>query len=161
MKVKWKIKQNKSLRENAKLILPLMFDEMMSYKDKVILHPRLKKELHEMRIAGKPLRYAMEIFETSFGKQFKVCLEEVKHLIEQMGQIHDCDVNIPILQNQLLEIRILNQNLYKKEKILTKPIRDLIHELREKRNLKFKEICDIIEKWGKENFREKIIKAMT
>ncbi len=138
-----------------------MFDEMMSRKDRVILHPRLKSELHQMRIAGKPLRYAMELFETTFGKEFKGCLEEVKKFIELLGQIHDIDIAIPVLQSHLREVRILNQGTVdRKERIKTKAVRELIHQQRDKRNLMFTEMCNILEKWEKENFREKLIKTI-
>lgn len=161
MREKWHIKSNKSFRENAGIILPEMFDEMVSHKDRVILHPRLKSELHQMRIAGKPLRYAMELFETTFGKEFKGCLEEIKKFIELLGQIHDIDIAIPVLQSHLREVRILNQGTAdRKERIKTKVVRELIRQQRDKRNLMFTEMCNILEKWEKANFREKLIKTI-
>ena len=71
MKRNYPIKKKLSFRENIQLTLPMMYDDFMSNKDRVINHPRMKTELHKMRIAGKPLRYAMEYAETTFGLEFK------------------------------------------------------------------------------------------
>ena len=71
MKKIYRVKAKKSLRENIQKILPGMYDDFMSYKDRVIGHPLLKTELHRMRITGKPMRYAMEYAEII--KDPKVC----------------------------------------------------------------------------------------
>lgn len=143
-------------------MLPAMLDEFMAHKDRVVQHPRLKGELHAMRIAGKPLRYAMEIFEPAFGKEYKECFEEVKHIIEMMGDIHDCDVARPVLQNHLQEIRIYNQlAANKKDRILTRAVRDFLRQKKEQRDRLFAEMCRILlEMWTKEPFKDKLIRSM-
>ncbi|MDB5076769.1 MAG: domain containing protein [Chloroflexi bacterium] len=55
-------------------------------------------ELHEMRIAAKHLRYALEIFRVCFGPDIDDRIADVKETQEQIGQIHDCDVLIEVLQ---------------------------------------------------------------
>jgi hypothetical protein len=95
MSKRWRIKPNKNLRENARMVVPLMMDDFLSHKGRVISHPRLKLDLHRMRLAGKTLRYAMEAFSPGFDVQFSSSLEELKQLLDTMGRIHDCDVNIP------------------------------------------------------------------
>lgn len=65
--------------------------------DLVSLSPALDdpskiKELHEMRIAAKRLRYTMEAFIPCFGEPLVKQIDEVKALQEQLGDIHDCDI---------------------------------------------------------------------
>src|SRR3970040_913871 len=88
------VKIKKSLLENSRTILPMMFDDFMLDKERVVNHPRLKKVLHAMRITGKPMRYIMELLEPSLGEDFKYCLNELKNVIELMGEIHDCDAAV-------------------------------------------------------------------
>jgi CHAD domain-containing protein len=155
------VKAKKSLRENIQIILPMMFDDFMSYHDRVLGHPRLKTELHRMRITGKPMRYAMEYAESAFGKNFKYCLEEIKNIIELMGEIHDCDATIPEIALQLRELRQFNRTLSNNgEKFSTSGLIGLIKELKQKRNKLYDDFSSILEKWVKESFRTKLISSM-
>jgi CHAD domain-containing protein len=161
MKRIYPAKKKLSFRENVQIILPLIYDDFISYKDRVVNHPRLKYELHRMRITGKPLRYAMEYSLPAFGEDFKKCLSEVKYIIELMGEIHDADVLKPELYLHLKEIRRYNSSLInRRERLSTNGIIKLIAETREKRRVMFEELCGIINKWSKENFRLRLIASM-
>ncbi len=161
MAQRWKIKTKKSFRENAYITLPAMYDRMMSYAEKVIDHPNLKEELHRMRIAGKPLRYAMEIYETIFGETFRKKLEEVKHVLELMGDIHDCDVNIPVLRDYLREIVLFNKSVPdRKQTLPTRLLRSMIADMRSERIAKFNELCPVLRSWNERNYREELIASM-
>ncbi len=48
--------------------------------------------LHAMRIAGKRLRYALEVFEPAYGEAFKPALRALRAVQDALGDIHDCDV---------------------------------------------------------------------
>jgi CHAD domain-containing protein len=48
--------------------------------------------LHELRISGKPLRYAMELAESCFNRGFNEYFLDVKKMIQLLGDIHDIDV---------------------------------------------------------------------
>ena len=67
-------------------------------------------ELHQMRIAAKRLRYSMEIFQplyvnhTPYGKDFIKVTEQVKALQEHLGEIHDADVLVPRLEQQMARL---------------------------------------------------------
>jgi CHAD domain-containing protein len=161
MKRTYPVKKKLSFRENIQIILPVIYDDFMSYKDRVVNHPRLKQELHRMRITGKPLRYAMEYAAPEFGEDFKNCLTEVKNIIELMGEIHDADVLIPELHTHLKEIRHYNRTLSNREEWLTtNGILKLLRETKAKRNTMFEELCVIIIKWLNEDFRTRIIASM-
>jgi len=48
--------------------------------------------LHDMRIAAKRLRYAIELFQECWGKDILIFAEEVAALQLSLGELHDCDV---------------------------------------------------------------------
>lgn len=161
MKRIYGVKKKLSFRENIQSILPLIYDDFMSFKDRVVNHPRLKRELHRMRITGKPLRYAMEYSESAFGTEFKNCLNEVKDITELMGEIHDADVIIPELFTHLREIRRYNRTLQnREERLSTNGITKLIKETKEKRNEMYEKLCQTIIRWVNEDFRTRIIASM-
>jgi CHAD domain-containing protein len=157
----WRVKPNKNLSENARLVVPLMIDDFLARNDRVVAHPRLKQELHRMRLTGKTLRYAMEVFEPAFGEEFGSCLEEVKRLLDAMGKIHDCDVNVPRLQAHLREIRFFNRATANgNDRMSTGAIVKLIREqLAERRSL-FEEMSSILKRWSRENFKGKALQSM-
>lgn len=150
-----------SLKENIQNILPVMFDVLMSYKNDVTSKPMAKNTLHRMRIAGKPLRYAMEIGEAAFGKEFAACFEEVKNTVELMGEIHDADVMIPEMNSQLREIRMFNQTLpLFSERISTKPVRDIVLDMKIKRKQMYEQLCVKLGQWEKSKFKNKLMASM-
>jgi CHAD domain-containing protein len=57
-----------------------------------IREPARSAELHQMRIAAKHLRYAMESFEPLFKVRLKKPIKAAKTIQEILGDIHDCDV---------------------------------------------------------------------
>jgi len=64
-------------------------------------YPERVRELHDMRIAAKRLRYCFEFFAPCFGKEVKGLLENFKKLQDYLGEIHDCDVWVDTLRLQL------------------------------------------------------------
>ena len=54
--------------------------------------PNNIEELHAMRIAGKHLRYTMEIFKPMYEDPIIHYIEIMKKIQDQLGEIHDCDV---------------------------------------------------------------------
>lgn len=70
--------------------------EHLPYPDRV-------RELHDMRIAAKRLRYLFEFFEPCFAAEFKDHLKRFKRLQDYLGEIHDCDVWVDYLRAQLAD----------------------------------------------------------
>ncbi len=48
--------------------------------------------LHQMRIAAKRLRYAIELHTQCWGEELAPFAKEVGKLQESLGELHDCDV---------------------------------------------------------------------
>lgn len=88
------------LRPNARKVLAVRIDEMYAY-DQAVRDPANVTDLHDMRIASKRLRYVLEIFSIAFPTDLEPWLEQIKLLQDLLGDIHDCDVQVPMLEDHL------------------------------------------------------------
>ena len=94
----------KSYMEISRLLRQLFNIEIHVY------NPENIKELHQMRIVGKYLRYTMEIFAPIYANELKNQLNIVRTLQELLGQIHDCDVWLEFLPSFIQkEIKYTNK----------------------------------------------------
>jgi CHAD domain-containing protein len=57
-----------------------------------LYEPQNVKPLHEMRIAAKRLRYAMDLFAVCWGDQLGVFSRQVAQMQSSLGELHDCDL---------------------------------------------------------------------
>lgn len=57
-----------------------------------LYEPQKVEPLHEMRIAAKRLRYALELFAQCWGESLSVFSRQVAQLQSSLGEIHDCDL---------------------------------------------------------------------
>lgn len=96
------IRRSESLRENAGRVLDVRLDELLSWRS-ALSDPSLVRELHDMRIAAKRLRYALEVFEVCFP-DVKPILRQVTSIQEDLGSIHDLDVLSGILRARLRDL---------------------------------------------------------
>lgn len=70
-----------------------------------LYHPLKAKPLHQMRIAAKRLRYALELFEQCWGKPVALIAKKVAALQSELGELHDCDVWIVDFGDELEKAR--------------------------------------------------------
>lgn len=91
---------DRRMRPNARRILAVRIDEVYAY-DGAIADPANVTELHDMRIAFKRLRYLLEIFGVAFDADLRPFLDEVRGLQDLLGDIHDRDVQVPMLRDHL------------------------------------------------------------
>ena len=89
-----------SYRWNAQVILAVTIQEVYSWAES-IRNPDNIKELHNLRISVKRLRYSMEFFAINYGAEFQDFLKVLADLQEQLGDIHDCDVVEMVLTDYL------------------------------------------------------------
>ena len=59
------------------------------------------KELHELRIMAKRLRYAIELFAVCWGGELDAIAKEIALLQTSLGELHDCDFWIESLGGRL------------------------------------------------------------
>ena len=91
------------LADNAERIIRVRLDELCSFMPKAA-DPREITALHDMRIAAKRLRYILEVTGDVFGPYAGNAVKMVKDLQDLLGEIHDCDVQLPEVAEFLEEL---------------------------------------------------------
>ena len=84
-------------------------EKLLSFEP-VVRQSRNVQGHHQMRIAAKHLRYALEDFTLFYGKKIKPFIRKVRGLQRVLGEIHDYDVWIQILP-KLAARHAYDQNL--------------------------------------------------
>jgi CHAD domain len=92
-----------TLADNAERIVRTRLDEMCSFMPKA-QDPAEVTALHDMRIAAKRLRYVLEITHPCFGAYAQDAVKLCKDLQDLLGEIHDCDVQVPEVVGVLNEL---------------------------------------------------------
>jgi CHAD domain-containing protein len=82
---------NGPLHPNAARIVRTRLDELRGFADRA-LAPDAGAEQHNMRIAAKRLRYALEIVGPCIGEETKAARDAAKQLQSVLGDLHDCDL---------------------------------------------------------------------
>ena len=93
-----------TLAENARRIVLVRIDELYSFAD-AASKPENVEALHDMRIAAKRLRYILEITEPCFGAGAHAGAKQAKELQGLLGDIHDCDVMLPLVRAHVKRLR--------------------------------------------------------
>jgi len=70
-----------------------------------LYEPQKVKPLHEMRIAAKRLRYAMELFAGCWGDQLGIFSRQVAQMQSSLGELHDCDLWIEHFGRRLSRLK--------------------------------------------------------
>lgn len=158
---KFKVKIDRSLRENAGLVLPEMSDRLLSYRNQIVAHPEDAERLHEMRIAGRPMRYIMEAFAPAFGSAFAQCLADVKRVLDVAGLIHDADVMIGMLDGSL---RVLERRVAVKSggniSLSVNRIQKLLLTEKRRRAVRYNELRKLLLSWNQSKFKRKLLVSM-
>lgn len=66
--------------------------------------------LHEMRIAAKRLRYAVELFQRCWGRSVSTYAKRAARMQTALGDLHDCDVWIESFGKEINEARKQKQD---------------------------------------------------
>lgn len=70
-----------------------------------LFRPFEVETLHEMRIAAKRLRYAIELFQQCWGRSIATYAKRTARLQTALGDVHDCDVWIESFGNEINKAR--------------------------------------------------------
>jgi len=89
-----------SLTRNARAIVAVRVAEMFGFAH-AIGDPVQDKDLHNMRIAAKRLRYTLEMFRPALTDDGPRLIDVVKEVQERIGAIHDADVLDGIARQRL------------------------------------------------------------
>jgi hypothetical protein len=94
------IEPEASLATNARRILGVRVAEYFSYAGIVPIEQAVEP-LHNLRISAKRLRYTLELFQVVFGDVGKRQIERIKAIQEALGAVHDHDVRIVLIIDEL------------------------------------------------------------
>jgi hypothetical protein len=83
--------------QNARQIARTRLEEVYAWNEAVD-SPYAVRELHNLRIAAKRLRYTLEIFADFLPDNCKPFVQELEQVQEELGQLHDSDVLIALLR---------------------------------------------------------------
>jgi CHAD domain-containing protein len=82
----------------AARVVSIRADELVEHSEGVLDTSDVER-LHNMRVASRRLRAAMEVFEPCFPrKRFRASLKEVKAIADALGERRDRDVSIIALE---------------------------------------------------------------
>ena len=128
----------------AQHIIVTRFREMMAYKTEASDLTDMEF-VHDMRVASRRLRAAMDSFRDCFEKkQFKTHYKQVKTITRTMGAVRDLDVLIARFQNELLTLTETAQ----------RDIRKLIEHLQQEREAAREPMFTLFAKLEADNFEE-------
>lgn len=82
---------------NARIIAGIRLEELYGWSQYVD-NPYHVRELHNMRIAAKRLRYTFEVFEEVLPEACSAIVKELTHIQDELGALHDSDVMIALLR---------------------------------------------------------------
>lgn len=150
-----------TLRSSGKKTLPPLLDSFLQRIDPAVSNERHHELLHALRLRGKRLRYAMEMYMPAYKRPFKNCLDSVKEILSTLGRIHDLDVNLPILKQYIRQVGHFNSRIKNRSlKIHTMGLRRFIHRLEEERHEKYLLLCKQLLQWKQGDFRQHFITSI-
>jgi CHAD domain len=91
------------LGDNAERIVRARLDELCSFMPQAA-DAGAVTALHDMRIAAKRLRYILELTHPCFGPYAAAAVKSTRELQDLLGEIHDCDVQLPQVRTFLDEL---------------------------------------------------------
>ncbi len=114
--------------QNARIIAKVRLEELYNWQ-KCVDDPYSVRELHNLRIAAKRLRYTFEVFEEFFPEASHPIVDELQQLQDELGELHDSDVMIAMLRLCLgsQDAGTISDTAKQKEKPLVQP--ELVNDL--------------------------------
>ncbi len=97
------LKPRGTVRANARRIVAVRTGEFFALAP-FLSDPTNVAQLHDMRIAAKRLRYAVELFADVLDADAAACIDLIKEFQDVVGEIHDHDVHVEILRDHLAAI---------------------------------------------------------
>jgi CHAD domain-containing protein len=90
----------RTFRTVGREVVLRQWDELHA-RSKALRNPHKTRPLHRMRISAKRLRYAVELFSQCWDESLPPFAEEIAEIQGDLGNLHDCDVWIETLGEQL------------------------------------------------------------
>ena len=111
-------------------------------------------KLHDMRIAGKRLRYAIELFEPCWTANISSFAKEAAALQSALGRLHDCDVWIQSFRKPILTSK------RSKQEDVHETYLWLFNHFNTLRNTYFEEAFSLWKQWESERVSSQLRQAL-
>ncbi|MGI9556532.1 MAG: CHAD domain-containing protein [Solirubrobacterales bacterium] len=99
-----KLDPERPLYENAARTVRTRLKELRAFEGPAVENGVMEAQ-HDMRIAAKRLRYVLEATELCFGSAAKTARRRTRDLQDILGELHDCDVMRPRVQEHVRDLR--------------------------------------------------------
>ncbi len=121
-------------------------DELLEHSEGALSTTDIE-QLHDMRVASRRLRAAMEVFEPCFPrKRFRAALNEVKAIADALGERRDRDVSIIALERFGAALAAPDRH----------GVAAMIDQLREEQSLANERLAPYVDKRRLKDLRERI-----
>jgi len=148
-----------SFRQAGREVVLARLDDLQSLSDS-LHHPFDVEPIHQMRIAAKRLRYAMELFAPCWGGRLAPCADEVSEMQAALGELHDCDIWIEDLGARLDRHRDEAANADAEKSAAQAQVRKaavwLLHHFTKERGKHFRRALARWDKWETTGFFERL-----
>ena len=154
-----------SFRTAAGKIIWTRFEEMLSFRD-VALEGRDPEGVHDMRVASRRLRAALELFRDVFPKRrLKPLLGDVKRLADALGRVRDLDVMVDRLEQDrtgppsrpLRGVRLGSGSRPRAQQLVLK---DMVTEMKEERAEARRALKQTVEELEQEDFPRRFVASV-
>lgn len=109
------------------------------------------EKLHEMRIAAKRLRYAVELFTACWGTKVEPFATEIATMQSLLGEVHDCDIWLEDLGGRMRGRQNIQSNAN-----LHKAVVWLLSEMIKNRTKNYRAALKLWSEWETTNFTERM-----
>lgn len=89
--------------ENARRELPLIVSAYFAEGRQVLAGPRTARQLHQLRLASKKLRYTLELFTPCYPTGLEERLSELKKLQDWLGNVNDAAASLKLVGRKELK----------------------------------------------------------
>ena len=87
-----------SCAENARRVLPGLAAEYFALGSRLCGGEPCPSELHDFRLAGKRLRYSLELFRDHYDRVVGELLADLRTVQRQLGTITDCMATVALIE---------------------------------------------------------------
>lgn len=135
-----------SLYQRAFMTINQRLEEFLSYQQ-YISNPDNIDQLHAMRIAGKHLRYTLEVFAPIYNNALDLHIRAMKEIQDLLGEIHDNDVWIEWLPQFIEQERDRIEDFYGHSTSLAELLPGLNHFMADRKEIRGEKYRSFLATW--------------
>ena len=89
-----------SSASNGRRVLPGLASEFLALGRETLAAEPTPGQLHQLRLAGKHLRYSLELFRGHYGADLQGIIQTLKTFQGALGEISDCDATEDLIRSE-------------------------------------------------------------